>query len=106
MLLRGFEGRTFDLGRTLTASFSDSSLSRSFYLPLFFQVVGGANAIDSGLLTLPNMLSAVFAVITSGYCISKWGRYVEFVSVLGHGTDYGLTTDLGPSCRRKRGACW
>lgn len=51
------------------------------YLPLFFQVVSGYSAIQSGLMTLPNMLSSVFAVITSGILVSKYGRYVEFTKV-------------------------
>ncbi len=48
------------------------------FLPMFLQIVTGANATHSGLLLLPMMLGITFAAIVSGRVITRTGRYKIF----------------------------
>jgi EmrB/QacA subfamily drug resistance transporter len=52
------------------------------YLPLFMQVVQGADATDSGLLLVPMMLGVIVSTFISGRLIHKTGRY-KIYPVLG-----------------------
>jgi EmrB/QacA subfamily drug resistance transporter len=52
------------------------------YLPLFMQVVQGANATDSGLLLVPMMLGVIVSTSLSGWAIHKTGKY-KIYPVLG-----------------------
>lgn len=48
------------------------------FLPLFLQLVTGASPTQSGLLTIPLVLSIVVASIGSGQIITRLGRYKLF----------------------------
>lgn len=48
------------------------------FLPLFLQVVTGASATNSGLLTLPMMIGIMTTSIGSGRLITRTGRYKVF----------------------------
>jgi EmrB/QacA subfamily drug resistance transporter len=48
------------------------------YLPVFLQVVKGADPTTSGLQLLPLMAGLLFTSIGSGFLISRWGRYKVF----------------------------
>ena len=48
------------------------------FLPLFLQVVNGASATNSGLLTLPMMIGIMTTSIGSGRLITRTGRYKIF----------------------------
>jgi EmrB/QacA subfamily drug resistance transporter len=48
------------------------------FLPLFLQVVTGASATNSGLLTLPMMIGIMITSIGSGRLITRTGRYKVF----------------------------
>lgn len=48
------------------------------FLPLFLQVVNGASATNSGLLTLPMMIGIMTTSIGSGRLITRTGRYKVF----------------------------
>lgn len=50
-------------------------MKHSQYLPQYFQIVRGASAIRSGVLTLPLMLVQTVTSFTSGYVQSKTGDY-------------------------------
>jgi EmrB/QacA subfamily drug resistance transporter len=52
------------------------------YLPMFMQVVQGADATDSGLLLVPMMLGVLLSTFVSGRLITKTGRY-KIYPVLG-----------------------
>jgi EmrB/QacA subfamily drug resistance transporter len=52
------------------------------YLPLFMQVVQGADATDSGLLLVPMMAGVIGSTFVSGRLITKTGRY-KIYPVLG-----------------------
>ncbi len=47
----------------------------SSYAPVFMQIVRGASATESGLLSIPNMVMVTFASITSGRLIARYGSY-------------------------------
>ncbi len=72
-------------------------ISGSYYLPLYFQAVMGANPLDSGLYILPYTLAVAITSATSGMFIRKTGKYLPAIifgfvfMTLG----YGLFSDLG-----------
>lgn len=49
-----------------------------YYLPIWFQAIKGVDAIKSGIMLLPLVLSSVFCSIFSGVIISKLGYYTPF----------------------------
>lgn len=52
-----------------------------YYLPLYFQVVKGETATQSGLDILPLLLGVVATNISAGFVVSKFGRYKELCSL-------------------------
>lgn len=46
-----------------------------FYLPLWFQVIQGVDAIQSGIRTFPSILSMVLGLVVSGVLTGKIGYY-------------------------------
>ncbi|BFZ62623.1 hypothetical protein YB2330_003724 [Saitoella coloradoensis] len=46
-----------------------------YYLPLYFQIVRGKTAIESGVLLLPLVITQTVASTVSGLVVSKTGRY-------------------------------
>lgn len=72
-------------------------LTVATYIPLWFQAIRGASATQSGVDTIPLVLSVVFGSVASGGLVQRWGRYVPFM--------------LGGSCLMAVGAgllamCW
>lgn len=67
-----------------------------YFLPIWFQAIGGVSAVDSGLRLLPLTLSMVVASILTGVLISKIGYYTPFilVGVCILATGSGLLTTL------------
>ncbi|KAI1814331.1 MFS general substrate transporter [Poronia punctata] len=57
-------------------SVAGSFLMAIYFLPLWFQVVRGATPLESGIYTLPFVLSLVVASILSGAFTQKVGYYV------------------------------
>ncbi|KAI0518346.1 MFS general substrate transporter [Xylaria bambusicola] len=57
-------------------SISGAMFIAIFYLPLWFQVILAASAIESGVYTLPLVLSLVVSANISGILIKKTGYYV------------------------------
>ncbi|KIW92327.1 uncharacterized protein Z519_07311 [Cladophialophora bantiana CBS 173.52] len=49
-----------------------------YYLPIWFQAIKGVDAIRSGIMLLPLVLSTVFASMSSGIIISRVGYYTPF----------------------------
>ncbi|KKY27674.1 putative mfs multidrug [Phaeomoniella chlamydospora] len=47
-----------------------------YYIPIWFQAVKGVNAVKSGIMTLPSILSLVIASIASGVVVQHVGYYV------------------------------
>jgi MFS transporter, DHA2 family, glioxin efflux transporter len=69
-----------------------------YYLPIYFQVVSGVSASQSGIRNLPLILAMTLATIVSGGLISVYGHFVPFmlggsiVGTIGAGLLYTLNT--------------
>ncbi|KAE9375543.1 putative HC-toxin efflux carrier [Stipitochalara longipes BDJ] len=69
-----------------------------YYLPIYFQVVSGVSASQSGIRNLPLILACTLATIFSGGLISAFGHFVPFMiigsvlSTIGAGLLYTLST--------------
>lgn len=73
-----FAQRTFVVASGIGFIHGLTLLGATTFLPLFLQIVQGANATDSGLLMAPLMGGLLFSSIGSGQIISRWGRYKVF----------------------------
>ena len=60
-----------------------------YYLPIYFQVISGVSASDSGIRNLPLILGTTIATIVSGGLISVYGHFVPFMLVGGVLTTVG-----------------
>jgi hypothetical protein len=50
-----------------------------YYIPLWFQAILGVDAVQSGIRSLPLVLSLVVASIFTGICVSRIGYYTPFL---------------------------
>lgn len=72
-----------------------------YYLPIYFQVVSGVSASQSGVRNLPLILGCTLATILSGGLISAYGHFVPYMvvgsvlSTIGAGLLYTLNTTSG-----------
>lgn len=80
--LRLFKNPVIAIASTVLFISFLSFFSVLVYLPLFMQVVQGADATDSGLLLVPMMLGVIVSTFVSGRLITKTGRY-KIYPVLG-----------------------
>jgi MFS family permease len=75
----------------------------TYYLPIWFQAIKGVDAIQSGIMLLPTILSTVVASLGSGIVISRVGYYTPFfiissiLSPIGGGLLSTLTPETGHS---------
>ena len=70
-----------------------------YYLPIYFQVVSGVSASQSGVRNLPLILGCTISTILSGILISMYGHFVPFMiagSALGT-VGAGLLYTLSPT---------
>lgn len=56
-------------------------LTTSLYIPLWFQAIKSLSAIESGIRTIPLVLSVVVGSISSGAMVQKLGYYTPFMIV-------------------------
>jgi hypothetical protein len=69
-----------------------------YWLPIYFQVVSGVTASQSGIRNLPLILGTTIATILSGILISAYGHFVPFMIIgsimatIGCGLLYTLNT--------------
>ncbi|CAI0642616.1 unnamed protein product [Colletotrichum noveboracense] len=68
--------RTMLAGAFFMFFLAGSMMLAVYYLPLWFQAVQGADPVDSGIYTLPLVLSIVASSIISGGATQKIGYYV------------------------------
>lgn len=72
-----------------------------YYLPIWFQAIKGVDAMSSGLMLLPLILSLVVASIITGILVSRIGYYTPFliacsvVGAVGAGMLTTFETDSG-----------
>ncbi|TYB41544.1 MDR family MFS transporter [Actinomadura chibensis] len=72
---RLFRDRSFAVACAVAAVGGATGFGLATYLPMFFQVVGGAGATRSGLLVLPMMIGLLAASMGAGRRIHRTGRY-------------------------------
>ncbi|THV38719.1 MFS transporter [Glycomyces buryatensis] len=77
--LRMFRQGTFSLASVIALIFGIAMFSGIIYIPLFFQMVRGYTPTNSGLLMLPMMGGMVIMSVSSGFMISRVGRYKWFL---------------------------
>ncbi|KAK0641557.1 major facilitator superfamily-domain-containing protein [Cercophora newfieldiana] len=68
--------RSVAFGVTFTFFLSGSMILLVFYVPIWFQTVKDASPVQSGIWTLPLVLSLVFSSIFAGMMTQKIGYYV------------------------------
>ncbi|GAA3222640.1 MDR family MFS transporter [Actinocorallia longicatena] len=76
--LRLFRSRTFSTSSVVSFFTGFAMFGCMSFIPLFLQIVSGASATNSGLLTLPLMVGVLSTSIVSGRIISRTGRYRIF----------------------------
>jgi hypothetical protein len=74
-------------------------LGSVYYLPIWFQAVKGASAVESGIMNLPMLISVVVMSVFAGAAVTIWGYYTPFmlVAVVFTTIGYGLLTTFTPS---------
>ncbi|EFX06414.1 major facilitator superfamily transporter [Grosmannia clavigera kw1407] len=94
---RIFQYRNTIAAYSLSITHAMGFLGGSYWLPLYFQAVLGANSLLSGVYLLPYVVSSSFASIGCGFFIKKTGNFRWpisvglFVMTIG----FGLLTYLG-----------
>ncbi|KAH8771705.1 major facilitator superfamily domain-containing protein [Diaporthe sp. PMI_573] len=88
--------RTIWSACTYTLCLTGSFFVVVYFLPIYFQAVKGASALQSGIDTIPLVVSQVLAIITVGVLTSKLGYYMPFIylSVALSAVGSGLFTTL------------
>jgi EmrB/QacA subfamily drug resistance transporter len=74
--------RVFVVSALITLLTGVAMMGSIFYIPLFVQGVIGRSATNSGLVTMPMMISMAVASGIAGQIMSRLGRY-KFLGVLG-----------------------
>ena len=70
-----FRNRVFAVSALITLITGVAMMGSLFYIPLFVQGVIGRSATNSGLVTMPMMISMAIASGISGQLMSRLGRY-------------------------------
>ncbi|KAG0199560.1 hypothetical protein BGX33_011567 [Mortierella sp. NVP41] len=74
---------TFSLAMTYLQVFIQGFvfLGLLFFLPLYFQAVNGASAVQSGIDLLPYVIVGSGSAVVVGLLMSRWGTYKEFIVI-------------------------
>lgn len=99
---RIFKQRTIWSASLFSFALSGAVTSVIFFLPIWFQAVKGASAVDSGLMNLPLLLSVVVFSLIAGGLVTLWGYYVPFM-ILGTvlvSVSFGLISTFQPDTGR------
>ncbi len=70
-----FDDRTYSATIAATFFASFGFFAAVIFLPLYFQVVDGKSATESGYLMFPLLIGVIFGSVTSGQIISRTGKY-------------------------------
>jgi len=70
-----FRSRTFSASMVAIFLATFGFGAAIIFLPLYFQVVQGASATESGYMLLPFLIGLIFASILSGQIVARTGRY-------------------------------
>jgi EmrB/QacA subfamily drug resistance transporter len=85
--LRLFKERIFNLSSLIIILSSAAMFGSILYIPVFYQIVLGKSATNSGLILLPMMVGMVTGSIASGQMVSRTGKY-RTIGLLG----FAITT--------------
>lgn len=77
-----FKLRIFTVAAIVTLITGFAMMGSLYYIPLFVQGVIGSSATNSGLVTMPMMITMAIASAISGQVMSRLGRY-KFLGILG-----------------------
>jgi EmrB/QacA subfamily drug resistance transporter len=80
--LRLFRSRIFDLSNLITMVSAAAMFGSILFIPVFFQMVLGSSATNSGLILLPLMFGIVTSSIVSGQVVARTGKY-RLVGLIG-----------------------
>ena len=91
-----FKSRTFSASMVAIFLATFGFGAAIIFLPLYYQVVEGASATESGYKLLPFLLGLIFSSILSGQIVARTGRYkvLLLVSMVFLGVGLGLMTQL------------
>jgi MFS family permease len=95
------KNRTISVGMLYIFFLGGGFFTLLYYVPLYFQVVSGVDASQSGIRNLPLILGVVISTIASGGIITATGHYVPMyilsgiLGTVGAGLIY--TLDIGSS---------
>ncbi|KAK9797632.1 putative Major facilitator superfamily (MFS) profile domain-containing protein [Seiridium cardinale] len=78
---RIFLQRSILAGFFSTLCIGSHSMLFTYYLPIWFQAVQGLTAVDSGIRTLPLVISLVAASMSSGFLIHRIGYYTPLMII-------------------------
>ncbi|KAL2194039.1 major facilitator superfamily domain-containing protein [Corynascus similis CBS 632.67] len=73
-------------------------LGSVYYLPIWFQAVKDASAVQSGIMNLPMLVAVVLLSVVAGAAVTAWGYYTPFMIAGGAlaAVGYGLTILFEP----------
>ncbi|KAH6651611.1 putative MFS transporter, partial [Truncatella angustata] len=75
--------RTLVLMFISTCCLSGALYITVYYLPLFFQFVGGDNGVEAAVRLLPFVCFYIFGVVLNGFLMIRWGYYMPWFLVSG-----------------------
>ncbi|GAA3977630.1 hypothetical protein GCM10023085_70070 [Actinomadura viridis] len=99
---RLFRDRSYAVACVVALVGGATGFGLAMYLPMFFQMVRGADAAHSGLLLLPMMMGLLVASLAAGRRVAATGRYHRLpaasmaISGLGVALLATMTTGTGP----------
>ena len=101
MIGRIFKNRTIIIAMVFILMLAGTFFLLVYYLPIYFQVVSGVDAAESGIRNLPLILAQTVATISSGVLITKLGHTTPFlligavITTIGSGLIFTLDVQTG-----------
>jgi EmrB/QacA subfamily drug resistance transporter len=77
--MRLFRNATFSIGVVVCSLLMMSAFASGVFLPLYFQLVLGANPATAGLMMSPQIGGMIVASVIGGHLLSRTGRYKWFL---------------------------
>jgi MFS family permease len=104
--LRLFRDRVFTVASAAAFATTLSLFAAIVFLPVFLQLVTGAGATQSGLLTLPLLGAGALSTIVAGQIMARTGRYKIFpvIGLAGMSAGLLLFSTLGSTGSRAAAA--
>lgn len=72
------KNRSIIAGIMFNFCFSSAMMALVYWIPTWFQAIKGTSAVDSGINTIPLVLSLVVASILAGQAVGRIGYYTPF----------------------------